>query len=131
MRIVYQLLLSQPRSYGQARGLIEGITDRVLTQQLCELKDDGILTSQREGRLVRYCLTNSSRSLIAICQAMLVWGEARQAELSGTDVARQRRLASWLTDGIERIAIFRRQPEQRSCGVPCGDGEQPNALSLA
>ena len=63
---------------GQLRRAIPNITQKMLTQQLRELEDDGIITRKVYNQIppkVEYSLTEYGHSLNKILEALCVWGE--------------------------------------------------------
>jgi len=74
------------RRYSELRRLVPGITEKMLTQRLRQLADDGIVERIQIGATpphVEYALTPTGRSLAPVLQAMWDWGEehARQQSL--------------------------------------------------
>jgi DNA-binding HxlR family transcriptional regulator len=75
--------------YGELRRLVPGISEKMLTQRLRELEDDGLVTRRDHGTVpphVEYDLTDEGRSLAPVLQAMYDWGVARAAR-TGAEVA--------------------------------------------
>lgn len=66
------------------------ISQKVLTQQLRELEDDGIIDRQVQGDRapfkVVYSLTETGRSLGKILLQMSLWGERRADELPDVEI---------------------------------------------
>lgn len=63
---------------GQLRRAIPNITQKMLTQQLRELEDDGIITRKVYNQIppkVEYSLTEYGHSLNKILEDLCVWGE--------------------------------------------------------
>ncbi|ALB29678.1 MULTISPECIES: winged helix-turn-helix transcriptional regulator [Companilactobacillus] len=63
---------------GQLRRAIPNITQKMLTQQLRELEDDGIITRKVYNQIppkVEYSLTDYGHSLNKILEELCVWGE--------------------------------------------------------
>lgn len=63
---------------GQLRRAIPNITQKMLTQQLRELEDDGIITRKVYNQIppkVEYSLTEYGHSLNKILEELCVWGE--------------------------------------------------------
>jgi DNA-binding HxlR family transcriptional regulator len=65
-------LLERPQRYAGLRDAIGDMSERVLTQALAELEEDGIVC--REDGLWR--LTPAGDALRPILEAMFAWGEA-------------------------------------------------------
>lgn len=75
--IIVYWLAESPRNFGELRELISSISSKVLTEQLCELIDDEIITRETTGPVpapVRYSLTEYGRSLIPILDGIRHWG---------------------------------------------------------
>ncbi len=65
------------RRFGQLKRLIPRITQKMLTQQLRELEDDGLINRQVYAQVppkVEYSLTKFGESLEPILQLMCDWG---------------------------------------------------------
>lgn len=63
---------------GQLRRAIPNITQKMLTQQLRELEDDGIVARKVYNQIppkVEYSLTDYGHSLNKILEELCVWGE--------------------------------------------------------
>lgn len=63
---------------GELRRAISNITQKMLTQQLRELEDDGIVVRKVYNQIppkVEYSLTEYGHSLNKILEALCVWGE--------------------------------------------------------
>ncbi len=78
LQIVY-CLLSGTKRFGQLRRLIPGATQQMLTLQLRELEQAGIIHRQVYAQVppkVEYSLTESGRSLEPIVHQVHAWGEA-------------------------------------------------------
>ena len=68
---------------GELKKLIPNISQKVLTQQLRELEQDGIISRKIYGEVpprVEYSLTKEGRSLREILLAMSDWGEKRVSQ---------------------------------------------------
>lgn len=75
----------------ELKRLIPNISQKVLTQQLRELENDGIISRKVYGEVpprVEYSLTNEGKSLREILLAMSAWGEKRvkEKQKAGQDV---------------------------------------------
>lgn len=80
--ILYQLL-EETRRFNELRRLMPTITQRMLTLQLRELEDDGIVHREIYPQVppkVEYSMTEFGRTLIPVIQAMHDWGTAYAAE---------------------------------------------------
>jgi DNA-binding HxlR family transcriptional regulator len=78
--ILYHLMQHPELRYGQIRERLDGIADRVLTTQLKELVADRAIEAVRRGRHVAYALSVEGQELAPVFEALMRWGQARQAE---------------------------------------------------
>ena len=70
-------LSSRPRRFSELRALLPGVSEKVLTSQLRELARDAIVRRDDAGQIpprVDYSLTPAGKELIAIMEAMCLWG---------------------------------------------------------
>jgi DNA-binding HxlR family transcriptional regulator len=75
--ILFHLVLG-PKRFSDLRRLLPAITQRMLTLQLRELEDDGIVHREIYKQIppkVEYSLTDFGKTLEPILLAMLNWGE--------------------------------------------------------
>ena len=75
--IIFLLLQNKVLRFGELKNTIEGITQRMLTNQLRELEHDKIVTRKVYAEVppkVEYSLTDYGRSLEPIMIAMRDWG---------------------------------------------------------
>jgi DNA-binding HxlR family transcriptional regulator len=75
--ILWQLQTGGAKRYGELRNLLTGITHKMLTQQLRELEDFGIIhreVYQVVPPKVEYWLTERGERLTPVLQAMGEWG---------------------------------------------------------
>ena len=82
--IVYWLAQS-PKHFAALRRIMPGISQKVLTQQLRELVNDGIVHRQPKGAVpapVEYSLTDYGRSLLPLVEAIRLWGRAHIERLA-------------------------------------------------
>ncbi|WP_054750311.1 winged helix-turn-helix transcriptional regulator [Lacticaseibacillus thailandensis] len=83
--IIYHLFHDGTLRFSQLQRLLDGATHKVLTQQLQELRADGVITRREERinnrKAVYYSLTLIGASLMPIVEAMFSWGSARLAAL--------------------------------------------------
>ena len=71
-------LQPQPRRFGELRRLVEGISEKVLIQQLRELEADGIVHREQYNEVppkVQYSLTALGESLNSALMPLWAWGE--------------------------------------------------------
>ena len=80
--ILYHLLTGTLR-FGQLRRHIPSVTQRMLTKQLRELEQDGLVGRKAYLEIpprVEYSLTATGKTFIPILQALCNWGKKRIAE---------------------------------------------------
>jgi DNA-binding HxlR family transcriptional regulator len=71
-------LRGEPRRFGELRRLVEGISEKVLIQQLRELESNGIVHRKQYNQIppkVEYSLTPFGDSLNAALLPLCEWGE--------------------------------------------------------
>ena len=76
--IILWIICDQKKRFGEIKKLIPSITQKMLTQQLRELEEDGIISRKVNAVVppkVEYCLTSYGQSLIPILNEMAKWGE--------------------------------------------------------
>lgn len=81
LRIIYLLACRGKVRYGELKKNIEGVTHKMLSSQLKELEQEGILLRQEYHQLppkVEYSLTAKGDSLIPLVQDMCKWGMQNQ-----------------------------------------------------
>ncbi|TAE17978.1 MAG: transcriptional regulator [Bacteroidetes bacterium] len=69
---------TSPARFGELKRSVVGITQSMLTQQLRELEDDGVISRKIYAEIpprVEYTLTEFGLTLSPIMQAMAKWGE--------------------------------------------------------
>jgi DNA-binding HxlR family transcriptional regulator len=84
--IIWQLFRGEKRFSELSRAL-EGITQKMLTQQLRELEHDGIVHRQVYAQIppkVEYSLTPLGESLRPVVDAMCEWGIKQRGETAQT-----------------------------------------------
>ncbi|MDQ0232052.1 winged helix-turn-helix transcriptional regulator [Metabacillus malikii] len=77
-------LIEDTKRFNQLRALIPGITQRILTLQLRELENDGVIHREvfpETPPKVEYSLTEFGRTLEPIILAMKDWGEKYNKKL--------------------------------------------------
>lgn len=75
--IIFLLLQNEFLRFGELKKIIEGVTQRMLTNQLRELENDNIISRKVYAEVpprVEYSLTEYGRSLEPIMVAMRDWG---------------------------------------------------------
>jgi DNA-binding HxlR family transcriptional regulator len=76
--VILYHLLQEPRRFSDLKRLLPSITQRMLTLQLRELEEDGIVHREIYQQIppkVEYSLTEFGRTLEPILRTMLTWGE--------------------------------------------------------
>lgn len=84
MIIVYWLAES-PKHFAGLRRLMPSISQKVLTQQLRELTDDGIVKREPQGSRpapVEYSLTDYGQSVLPLVENVRLWGREHLAHLA-------------------------------------------------
>src|SRR5262245_1033965 len=84
--IIVYWLAESPKHFAALRRAIPGISQKVLTQQLRELVNDGIVKRQPTGAIpapIEYSLTDYGRSVLPLVEDVRLWGRA-QMERSNT-----------------------------------------------
>ena len=76
--LINAIYLTSPARFGELRRSVKGITQSMLTQQLRELEDDGLISRKIYAEIpprVEYTLTEFGLTLSPIMQSMAKWGE--------------------------------------------------------
>jgi DNA-binding HxlR family transcriptional regulator len=87
--IVYWLAESE-KHFAALRQVMPSISQKVLTEQLRELVNDGIVHRQPKGAVpapVEYSLTEYGRSLLPLVEDVRRWGRAHMEHLVAEDEA--------------------------------------------
>ncbi|MEP6475395.1 MAG: helix-turn-helix domain-containing protein [Gemmatimonadota bacterium] len=77
--IIIYWLAEGPKHFAGLRREMSAISQKVLTEQLRELMDDGIVAREQTGEVpapVIYSLTDYGRSLLPIAETVRVWGRS-------------------------------------------------------
>src|SRR5215472_8573091 len=78
--LIVWLLSFGSRRFAQIRDLMRGVSEKVLTAQLKELQQDGVicrLAAKTVPPEVSYELTDADNELITVMEAMCAWGIKR------------------------------------------------------
>jgi DNA-binding HxlR family transcriptional regulator len=76
--LINAIYLTAPARFGELKRSVKGITQSMLTQQLRELEDDGLISRKIYAEIpprVEYTLTEFGLTLSPIMQSMAKWGE--------------------------------------------------------
>ena len=82
--LILRDLMSGARRFGELKRSLGAVSQKVLTAQLRQMEDSGLLTRTVYPEVpprVEYRLTDLGRSLKPVLDAMKSWGEAYQAGL--------------------------------------------------
>jgi DNA-binding HxlR family transcriptional regulator len=83
--IIVYWLAESPRHFAALRQAMPGISQKVLTQQLRELANDGVVRRQPTGATparVEYSLTEYGHSLLPLVESIRVWGRGHIEHLT-------------------------------------------------
>jgi DNA-binding HxlR family transcriptional regulator len=83
--IITYWLAESPKHFAALRKEMPGISQKVLTQQLRELVNDGIVNREPKGKVpapVVYSLTNYGRSLLPLIEEIRLWGRSHMEHLA-------------------------------------------------
>lgn len=83
--IIVYWLAESPKHFAALRHVMPSISQKVLTQQLRELVNDGIVRRQPKGAIpapVEYSLTDYGRSLMPLVEDIRLWGRVHIERLS-------------------------------------------------
>lgn len=75
--LILRELMTGPKRFGQLHRALQGITQKMLTQQLREMERNGIVTRTVYPQVpprVEYALTDLGKSLRTVLTAMHQWG---------------------------------------------------------
>ncbi|HEU0251645.1 MAG TPA: helix-turn-helix domain-containing protein [Pyrinomonadaceae bacterium] len=80
--IIIYWLAESPKHFAALRKAMPGISQKVLTQQLRELVNDGIVNREPKGAVpapVEYSLSDYGRSVLPLVEGVRVWGRGHLA----------------------------------------------------
>ncbi|HUA58066.1 MAG TPA: helix-turn-helix domain-containing protein [Verrucomicrobiae bacterium] len=75
--MIFQRLGDSPRGFGELRRSIDGVTAKVLREQLRELEAEGLVArsaAPKPGLPVRYQLTPHGKTLGPVFECLWAWG---------------------------------------------------------
>ncbi len=81
--ILYHLGEGGTHRFGELKRAMPNITQKMLTQQLRELENDGLVHRQVYAEVppkVEYSLTEFGRTILPVLQSLSQWGESYQAK---------------------------------------------------
>ena len=87
--LILRDLMAGTRRFGQLQRSVGRVSQKVLTAQLREMEDSGLLTRTVFPEVpphVEYALTELGYSLKPVLDAMWSWGEAYQAREAGAQI---------------------------------------------
>jgi DNA-binding HxlR family transcriptional regulator len=73
--VILAHLKQTPRPYAELRRLVPRLSDKMLTQRLRDLREQGLVEKSGDPPRLRYQLTARGRSLAPVLQAMHDWGQ--------------------------------------------------------
>ena len=76
--LILRCLLAEPRRFTEISGYIDGLSDRLLSQRLQELEEEGIVQRRvfdRRPVVVEYSLTPKGQAFREVAQAIQVWAD--------------------------------------------------------
>ena len=91
--LILYFLLDGPKRYGELKRTIQGVSDKVLIQQLKELEADRVLASTDYKEVpprVDDALTPLGRSLAGAIVPLCTWGTENMAEVASIFAERDR-----------------------------------------
>jgi DNA-binding HxlR family transcriptional regulator len=83
--IILYWLAESPKHFAGLRQVMSGISQKVLTEQLRELVNDGIVQRNPKGAIpapVEYSLTDYGRSVLPLVEDVRLWGREHLQRLS-------------------------------------------------
>ena len=88
--MIFQRLVEGPKGFGELRRTMQGVTVKVLREQLTQLEADGLVSkapAPRPGYKVRYELTAHGRTLGPVFECLWAWGVGHLAQVSKVRVS--------------------------------------------
>lgn len=104
--ILYRLSGSEKKRFGELKQLMPNITQKMLTQQLRELEQDGLIGRRVYAEVpprVEYSLTELGRSILPVMQSLCAWGQKYEEFFAGDNGSCPRPIAEAesLRNGVE------------------------------
>ena len=87
--IIIYWLAESPKHFAALRKAMPGISQKVLTQQLRELMNDGLVNREPKGAVpapVEYSLTEYGQSVLPLVENVRTWGRAHLSRPDNVDV---------------------------------------------
>lgn len=81
--LILRNLMNGTMRFGELKKSIGHVSQKVLTSQLRDMEDKGLLTRKVYAEVpprVEYTLTKTGRSLKPVLDAMVAWGESYQSQ---------------------------------------------------
>ena len=100
--LILFFLRDSPKRYGELKRLTQGVSDKVLIQQLKDLEADCVLVRndyQEVPPRVDYALTPLGRSLAEAIVPLCTWGTENAREMAGIFAKRDAGAAEALAEG--------------------------------
>ena len=82
--LIMRNLLQRPWRFNELRKNLEGISQKVLTDSLRSMEEDGIITRTVYPEVpprVEYSLTSRAQSLLACIDPLVAWADANMADI--------------------------------------------------
>jgi DNA-binding HxlR family transcriptional regulator len=86
--LILRDLMSGTRRFGELRKCVSGISQKVLTDNLRDMEDDGILSRKIYAEVpprVEYKLTDLGNSLKPVIESLEIWGKGYQKKVFSKD----------------------------------------------
>ncbi len=76
--LILRCLLAEPKRFTEISGYVDGLSDRLLSQRLQELEEEGIVQRRvfaRKPVLVEYSLTPKGQAFRRVAEAIQAWAD--------------------------------------------------------
>lgn len=93
--LINAIYLTSPARFGELKRSVKGITQSMLTQQLRELEDDGLISRKIYAEIpprVEYTLTEFGLTLSPIMQSLAKWGKEYRMKKQKVETLRNGRM---------------------------------------